>query len=110
MARTAPPINPASINIEKKRLLLFEPSNAIGIIDKVVLRLYSASYKKYDIIYVGRLVPNASNPASIPAGAEEELSQISTPGTGAQTKIVRRISQTAVIFSTIDSIHFYLAI
>ncbi|HEU4445605.1 MAG TPA: hypothetical protein VFR94_13110 [Nitrososphaeraceae archaeon] len=55
-------------------------------------------------------MPNASNPASILAGAEEELSQISTPGTAAQTKIVRIISQTAVIFSTIDSIHFYLAI
>ncbi|MDQ4015172.1 MAG: hypothetical protein M3136_05355 [Thermoproteota archaeon] len=55
-------------------------------------------------------MPNASNPASILAGAEEEVSQISTPGTAAQTKIVRIISQTAVIFSTIDPIHFYLAI
>jgi hypothetical protein len=45
VARTAHPINPASINIEKKRLLLLEPSNANGIIDKVVLRLYSASYQ-----------------------------------------------------------------
>jgi hypothetical protein len=35
VARTAPPISPASINIEKNRLLGFDPSNAIDIIDKV---------------------------------------------------------------------------
>jgi hypothetical protein len=52
----------------------------------------------------------ASNHISILAGAEEEVNQIKTPGTAAQTKIVRIISQTAVIFSTISSIHFYLAI
>lgn len=34
-----------------------------------------------------------------------DVSQIRTPGTAAQTKIVRIISHTAVIFSTIDSIH-----
>lgn len=108
MARTAPPINPASINIEKNRLLLFDPSNAIGIIDKVVLKLYPTSY--WSTIYVGRLPPNTSSPSSIPAGAGDEVSQINTPGTAAQTRIVRIISQTAVIFSAIDSIHFNLAI
>jgi hypothetical protein len=39
----------------------------------------------------------------IPGGLD--VSQIRTPGTAAQTRIVRIISQTAVIFSTIDSIH-----
>jgi hypothetical protein len=43
------------------------------------------------------------NPSSIFAGVA--VSQIKTPGTAAQTKIVRIISQTAVIFSTIDPIH-----
>jgi hypothetical protein len=52
----------------------------------------------------------ASSHISILAGAEDVVSQINTPGTAAQTKIVRIISQTAVIFSTIDSIHFYLHI
>ena len=45
-----------------------------------------------------------SNPSSILAGVA--VSQIRTPGTAAQTMIVRIISQTAVIFSTIDQIHF----
>jgi hypothetical protein len=39
----------------------------------------------------------------IPGGLA--VNQIRTPGTAAQTRIVRMISQTAVIFSTIDSIH-----
>jgi hypothetical protein len=56
------------------------------------------------------LLPIASNHINILAGAEDEVSQIKTPGTAAQTKIVRIISQTAVIFSTIGSIHFNLAI
>ncbi|HJU34745.1 MAG TPA: hypothetical protein VJ695_06465 [Nitrososphaera sp.] len=51
-----------------------------------------------------------SSHSNILAGAEDEVSQINTPGTAAQTSIVRIISQTAVIFSTIDSIHFYLGI
>jgi hypothetical protein len=55
-------------------------------------------------------MPVGSSHISILAGAEEELSQINTPGTAAQTKIVRIINQTAVIFSTIDPIHFYLLI
>jgi hypothetical protein len=55
-------------------------------------------------------MPNASSPTSNLAGAEDDVNQINTPGTAAQTKIVRIISQTAVIFSTIDSIHFNLAI
>jgi hypothetical protein len=38
------------------------------------------------------------------------VSHINTPGTAAQTRIVRIISQTAVIFSTIDPFHFYLPI
>jgi hypothetical protein len=58
---------------------------------------------------VGRL-PIASSPVNILAGADEVVSQINTPGTAAQTRIVRIISQTAVIFSTIDSIQFYLGI
>jgi hypothetical protein len=61
------------------------------------------------ISYFGGL-PTASSHINILAGAEDEVSQINTPGTAAQTKIVRIISQTAVIFSTIDSIHFYLPI
>jgi len=56
------------------------------------------------------LLPIASNHTKTLAGAEDEVSQIKTPGTAAQTKIVRIISQTAVIFSTIGSIHFNLAI
>jgi hypothetical protein len=56
------------------------------------------------------LLPIASNHINILAGAEDEVSHIKTPGTAAQTKIVRIISQTAVIFSTIGSIQFYLAI
>ncbi|HEU0145129.1 MAG TPA: hypothetical protein VFQ47_10120 [Nitrososphaera sp.] len=44
----------------------------------------------------------ASSHINILAGAVDEVSQIKTPGTAAQTKIVRIISQTAVIFSTID--------
>jgi hypothetical protein len=43
------------------------------------------------------------NAISTPAGLD--VSQIRTPGTAAQTRIVRIISHTAVIFSTIDSIH-----
>lgn len=38
------------------------------------------------------------------------VSQISTPGTAAQTMIVRIISHTAVIFSTIDPFQFPLDI
>ncbi|MDQ3852288.1 MAG: hypothetical protein M3251_05325 [Thermoproteota archaeon] len=67
----------------------------------------SASYPS--ISYFGELAA-ASSHVNILAGAEDELSQINTPGTAAQTKIVRIISQTAVIFSTIDSIQFYLPI
>jgi hypothetical protein len=64
-------------------------------------------------------LPTTSSPSSIPAGAEvagaevagaevagAEAIQINKPGTAAQTKIVRIISQTAVIFSTINSIDF----
>jgi len=47
------------------------------------------------------ILPMASNHISIRAGAECELNQIKRPGTAAQTKIVRIISHTAVIFSTI---------
>src|SRR5215217_9486094 len=54
---------------------------------------------------VGRL-PIASSPVNILAGADEVVSQINKPGTAAQTKIVRIISQTAVIFSTIDQFTF----
>ena len=61
------------------------------------------------ISYFGGLLTVSSH-INILAGAEDEVSQINTPGTAAQTKIVRIISQTAVIFSTIDSIHFYLPI
>ncbi len=43
----------------------------------------------------------ASNHTNILAGSEAELNQIKMPGTAAQTKIVRIISHTAVIFSTI---------
>lgn len=108
VARTAPPISPASINIERNRLLGFDPSNAIGIIDKIKSLSYtSASYPSTP--YFGGL-PIASSHISILAGAGDEVSQINTPGTAAQTKIVRIISQTAVIFSTIDPIHFYLPI
>jgi hypothetical protein len=67
----------------------------------------SASYPS--ISYFGGL-PIASSHINTLAGAEDEVSQINTPGTAAQTKIVRIISHTAVIFSTIDSIHFYLPI
>jgi hypothetical protein len=49
--------------------------------------------------------PAKENPTSILAGGGVEVSQIRTPGTAAQTMIVRIISQTAVIFSTIISIH-----
>jgi hypothetical protein len=55
-------------------------------------------------------MPVGSSHISILAGAEEEDSQINIPGTAAQTRIVRIINQTAVIFSTIDPIHFYLLI
>ena len=44
------------------------------------------------------------NPTSTFAGLE--VSQIKIPGTAAQTRIVRIISHTAVIFSAIDKIHF----
>jgi hypothetical protein len=55
-------------------------------------------------------LPITLNPASILAGVVAfvglVVSQINIPGTAAQTKIVRMISQTAVIFSTIDQIDF----
>jgi hypothetical protein len=36
----------ASMIIEKNRLLLFDPSNAIGIIDELIIRkLYPAIYR-----------------------------------------------------------------
>ncbi len=92
----------------KNRVILFDPSNSIGIIDKVIRKLYPASYRT--ITYVDTALSNASTHISILAGAGDEVSQINTPGTAAQTKMVRIISQTAVIFSTIDSIHFYLPI
>jgi hypothetical protein len=104
VARTTPPISPASINIEKNRLLGFDPSNAIGIIDKIKsLGNISASYPSTP--YFSGL-PIASSHISILAGAEDEDSQINTPGTAAQTKIVRIISQTAVFFSTIIQFTF----
>src|SRR5215208_5763762 len=105
----APPMRQASMIIEKNRLLLFDPSNAIGIIDELIIRkLYPAIYRSTCYV-VGRLAI-ASSPINILAGAEAVVSQINTPGTAAQTRIVRIISQTAVIFSTIDSIQFYLDI
>jgi hypothetical protein len=50
-----------------------------------------------------------SIPSSIFGGVDfagAEAIQINMPGTAAQTKMVRIISQTAVIFSTIDSNDF----
>jgi hypothetical protein len=50
-----------------------------------------------------------SIPNSIFGGVDfagTEAIQINMPGTAAQTKMVRIISQTAVIFSTIDSNDF----
>jgi hypothetical protein len=50
-----------------------------------------------------------SIPSSIFGGVDlagAEAIQINIPGTAAQTKMVRIISQTAVIFSTIDSNDF----
>jgi hypothetical protein len=92
---------------EKDRLLGFDPLNAIGIIDKEIFKLCPAFYPRTS--YFGRLPTVSSHIISL-AGAEEELSQINTPGTAAQTRMVRIINQTAVIFSTIDSIHFNLPI
>jgi hypothetical protein len=57
-------------------------------------------------------LPISLSPNTIFAGAVAFVgvvdSQINMPGTAAQTKIVRMISQTAVIFSTIDQIDFSL--
>lgn len=96
--------------IEKNRLLLFDPSDAIGIItDQLIIsELYSAIY--CSTWYVVGRPPIASSPINIFAGGGDVATQINRPGTAAQTSIVRIISQTAVIFSTIDSIQFYLGI
>ena len=101
--KTAPPIKPANISIENNNrlLLLFDPSKAFGIADKITITLYSSGYSSNSYI---RSWPTTSSPSSILGGAE--ASQINMPGTAAQTKIVRIISQTAVIFSTNDSIGF----
>jgi hypothetical protein len=83
--------------------------NAIGIIDEEIFKLYPASYPR--TLYFDRLPPAAaSGHIIIFAGAEDVVIQINSPGTAAQTRMVRIINQTAVIFSTIDSIHFNLPI
>jgi hypothetical protein len=52
-----------------------------------------------------------SRPKISLGGVEASVdNHINMPGTAAQTKIVRIISQTAVIFSTMSSIDFHLDI
>ena len=91
----------------KNRLLGFDSLNAIGIIDREFFKSYPASYPRTS--YFGRL-STVSSHIIIFAGVEDVVSKINSPGTAAQTRMVRIINQTAVIFSTIDSIQFYLPI
>ncbi|MDQ3910125.1 MAG: hypothetical protein M3232_06955 [Thermoproteota archaeon] len=77
------------------------------MIKKFSSKLYPASYPR--TLYFDR-PPAASSHIIIFAGAGDVVSQINSPGTAAQTRMVRIINQTAVIFSTIDSIHFNLPI
>jgi hypothetical protein len=69
VARTAPPISPASINIEKSRLLGFDPSNAIGIIDKVK----SLNYILFPILALRTLADCPSHQATLSSLLELEL-------------------------------------
>jgi hypothetical protein len=106
VGRTALPISPP-VSTRENRLLGFHPLNAISIIDKEIFKFYPASYPR--TLYFDR-PPAASSHIIIFAGAGDVVSQINSPGTAAQTRMVRIINQTAVIFSTIDSIHFNLPI
>jgi hypothetical protein len=69
VARTAPPISPASINIEKNRLLGFDPSNAIDIIDKVKC----LNYILLPIVVLRTLADRPSHQATLSSLRELEV-------------------------------------
>lgn len=90
--------SPARVSIEYRRLVFLSEvpnSTTAGVNKKLRVRLGYCNTAKN-----GRL-STYSNPRRIDAGGVA-VSQISSAGTAEQTMIVRMISHTAVIFSTIN--------